>query len=312
MRALVIHKYGSPDVLSYEETKVPQPGKDEVLVKVYAAAINPVDYKIRNGSIKFLSGFRFPKVLGGDLAGIVEQSFDGSAFKPGDKVFAMLSLKGGAYAEYATVPEKSLCLIPREASFTEAAAIPLAGLTAYQALVKKGKIKPDMRVFINGASGGVGHFGVQIAKSYGALVVASCSAKNSEFVKSLGADEIIDYQKTNITRLREKFNIFFDAVASGSYASFSRLLNPEGVYVATIPSPLSLMRQGLNFMFSRKCYAIMAKPLGSDLKVLASLFEDHKLKPYVSLIIDLKEGNKAHTLIETHRVTGKIVLRIRG
>lgn len=261
--------------------------------------------------MKFLTGSKFPRILGGDLAGVVEESFDGSAFKPGDKVFSMLSFKGGAYAEYTAVPEKSLCLMPQGIDFTDAAAIPLAGLTAYQALVSKGKIKAGMKVLINGGSGGVGHLGVQIAKAYGAHVVATCSAKNVEFVKSLGADEVIDYRTTNIFKLNQKFDIIFDAVASGSYRSFSPLLNPKGAYITTIPTPGAFFRQSLNFAFSRKCYPILAKPLGSDLQVLASLYEKGQLKPHVSQIFDLKEGKEAHELLETHRVVGKLVLRVR-
>lgn len=311
MQSLLINSYGTADVLKFQEAEIPKPGKNEVLVKVHAAAINPIDFKIRSGSMKFLTGSKFPKILGGDLAGIVEESFEGSAFKPGDKVFSMLSFKGGGYAEYTAVPERSLCLMPQGIDFTDAAAIPLAGLTAYQALVTKGKIKPGLRVFINGASGGVGHLGVQIAKSFGAHVVATCSAKNADFVKSLGADEVIDYQKTDIFKLNKKFDIIFDAVATGSFGSFSALLNIKGVYITTIPTFGAFLRQSLNFAFSRKCYPILAKPLGSDLKVLASLYEKGKLKPHVSKIFGLESGNEAHELLETNRVVGKLVLRVR-
>ncbi len=311
MKSLAINSYGTPEVLTFQDVEVPKPANDEVLVKIHTAALNPIDFKIRNGSMKFLTGSKFPKILGGDVAGIVEQSFEGSAFNPGDKVFSMLSFRGGAYAEYTVVPEKSLCLMPDGIDFTDAAALPLAGLTAYQALVTKGKIKEGMKVFINGGSGGVGHFGVQIAKAYGAYVVATCSAKNIDFVKSLGADEVIDYRTTNIFKLNQKFDIIFDAVATGSFSSFSSLLNPRGVYVTTIPSTGSFIRQSLNFAFSRKCYPILAKPLGSDLQVLASLYEKGQLKPHISQIFDLKSGKEAHELLETNRVVGKLVLRVR-
>lgn len=312
MKALIIDEYGTPDVLKIQETPIPEPGKNEVLVRVLAAGVNPVDYKIRNGSLKFISGSKFPKTLGGDIAGIVETSFEGSRFKPGDKVFAMLSFKGGGYAEYVPVPEGSLAILPNGLDYEAAAAIPLAGLTAFQSLVYKGQIKAGSRVLINGASGGVGHFAVQIAKAYEAFVVATTSAKNIDFVKSLGADEVIDYRISDVRKINHKFDMVFDAVASHSISEFSHILDKKGIYVSTLPTPGILLRQAFNFATAKKAYAIMTKTDGKDLEILSSLYIQDKLRPFIEKTFSLEDGAEAHRMIETHRVKGKIVLKITG
>jgi NADPH:quinone reductase-like Zn-dependent oxidoreductase len=232
--------------------------------------------------------------------------------KPGDKVFAMLSFKGGGYAEFVPVPEKSLAIIPEGLDYESAAAIPLAGLTAFQAIVYKGQIKAGSRVLINGASGGVGHFAVQIAKAYEAFVVATSSAKNIDFVKSLGANEVIDYNNTDIRKINQKFDLVFDAVASHSINEFSHLLGKKGIYVSTLPTPGLLLRQSFNFATAKKAYAIMTKTNGKDLEILSSLYLEGKLRPYIEKSFSLEEGAEAHRLIETHRVKGKIVLKISG
>ena len=310
MKALVIREFGTPEVLKMEDIPVPEPGENEVLVKVVTAAVNPVDYKIRNGSLKFISGKKFPRTLGGDIAGIVEKAFEGSRFQPGDRVFAMLSFKGGGYAEYVPVPEKSIAIIPEGLDYEAAAAIPLAGLTAFQALVYKGQIKAGSRVLINGASGGVGHFAVQIAKAYEAFVVATTSAKNINFVKSLGADEVIDYASTDIRKINQKFDMVFDAVASHSISEFSHVLDKKGIYVSTLPTPGLLLHQSFNFVANKKAFAIMTKTDGKDLEILSSLYLQGKLRPFIEKTFCLEEGAEAHHMIETHRVKGKIVLKI--
>jgi NADPH:quinone reductase-like Zn-dependent oxidoreductase len=312
MKALVIREFGTPDVLKIEDIPVPEPEKNEVLVKVIAAAVNPVDYKIRNGSLKFISGKKFPRTLGGDIAGIVEKSFDGSRFQPGDKIFAMLSFKGGGYAEYALVPEKSMAILPAGLDYESAAAIPLAGLTAFQSLVYKGKIQAGSKVLINGASGGVGHFAVQIAKAYNAFVVATTSARNKDFVKSLGADEVIDYMTADVLSINQKFDMVFDAVATYSVSEFSHILENNGIYVSTLPTPGLLLRQSFNFAAAKKAYAIMTNTDGKDLEILSSLYLQGKLRPFIEKTFTLEEGAEAHRMIETHRVKGKIVLKIAG
>ncbi len=311
MKAIIISKYGAPSVLHEGSIPVPAITNTEVLVKVFAASVNPVDYKIRNGSLKFLTGSKFPKVLGGDIAGTVEKAPENSRFKPGDKVYGMLSFKGGGYAEYAAIPENSLAPVPSGLSFAEATAIPLAGLTAFQSLIYKGRLGKGSRVLIIGASGGVGHFGVQIAKAYGGVVTAVCSGSNTEFVKSLGADEVINYEKMPVESLEQKFDIVFDAVAAGSMARYRKLLADKGIYINTLPGPGILLRQSFNFISEKKAYAIMTKPDGGDLEIISSLVFQKKLKPFIESTYPMEHIKEAHERIESHRVRGKIVIQIQ-
>lgn len=307
MKAILINQFGTSGVLALKETPSPTLRAGELLMKVKTAAINPVDYKIRNGSLKFITGRKFPKVLGGDVAGIVEESFEGSRFKPGDRVYGMLSFKGGGYGEFVAIPEHSLSMIPDGMDFVQASAIPLAGLTALQSLVEKGKMRSGSKILINGASGGVGHFAVQIAKAYGAMVHATCSTRNVDFVKSLGADKVYDYTKKEPAQ-EGYYDIYFDAVASQSPGAASRFLRSDGIYITTLPSPAIFLRQALNFVYRRKCYAILTKPLGTDLDKLSGLFLEGKLKPEIEKIYKPEEAAEAHNRIETGRVRGKLVI----
>lgn len=310
MKAVVIKEYGAPSVLQKSDEPIPEINRGEVLVKVYSSAINPVDYKIRNGSIKFLTGSKFPKILGGDIAGTVEKASDKSRFKPGDKVYGMLTFKGGGYAEFASISENSLAPVPATLGFGDAAAIPLAGLTAFQSLVYKGKIEKGSKVLIIGASGGVGHFGVQIAKAYGATVTAVCSGRNTDFVKSLGADEILNYEEDSVESLQQKYDIVFDAVAAGSFSKYRKLISVKGVYINTLPGPAILLRQSFNFLFSKKAYAIMTRPDGKDLEILSVLVEQGKMKPFIERTYTMDQIQEAHNRIESNRVKGKLVLQI--
>jgi NADPH:quinone reductase-like Zn-dependent oxidoreductase len=310
MRALIINKFGPPEVLTLSEILPPECQESKVLVKIRAAALNPVDYKIRNGSIWFLSGRKFPKILGGDIAGVVEKVPPGSRFSAGEKVYAMLDYKGGGYAEYACIAEDWICKMPANLSFNEAAAIPLAGLTALQALRDLGGIEAGKKVLINGASGGVGHLAVQIANYFGAEVTAVCSGKNIEWVKSLGVSRVIDYQKEDVTTIPYKFDIVFDAVATLSPRATKRILNDKGVFVSTLPGP-GIILQSIFSMFSSKKYkAILAKPLGADLALLTKMAEEQALKPVIEKVYSLDEGVEAHRHLETSRVKGKLVFNI--
>ena len=167
-------------------------------------------------------------------------------------------------------------------------------------------------MLINGASGGVGHLAVQIAKAYDAFVVATTSDKNTDFVKSLGADEVIDYTSTDVRKISQKFDMVFDAVASHSISEFSQILDRTGIYVSTIPTPGLLLRQAFNFAAAKKAFAIMAKTDGKDLEILSSLYIQGKLRPFIEKSFSLEDGAEAHRMIETHRVKGKIVLKIAG
>jgi 2-desacetyl-2-hydroxyethyl bacteriochlorophyllide A dehydrogenase len=310
MKALIINQFGGPEELQIQELGIPLPKAGEVLVRVHAAGINPVDYKIRNGSMKFLTGKKFPRILGGDVAGVVEQAGTKSAYRPGDKVFAMLSISGGAYAEFVAVKESQLCQIPEGVGMAEAAATPLASLTALQAFQKSNSIKPGDKVLVNGASGGVGSFAVQIAKTMGTHVTAVCSAANMEFVRSLGADRVIDYNEEDFTKSDEQFQTVFDAVAKCSFYNCCRIMVKDGKYVSTLPNKGLLFHQVTNFLRSKKAHFIMAKPSGNDLAILADMMKKKQLLPHIQKIFPLAEGAEAHRLIETGRVRGKLVLRV--
>lgn len=306
----MIHQFGGPEQLQINETAIPSIGSGEVLVRVHAAGVNPVDYKIRNGSMKFISGKKFPRIPGGDIAGVVEQAGEKSIYRPGDKVFAMLSIKGGGYAEFVAVNEKQLCHIPDGLGMAEAAATPLAALTALQALQKDKTVKSGDRILVNGASGGVGSFAVQTAKALGAYVVGVCSTRNTEFVRNLGADQVIDYNAGDFTKMKTRFNMVLDAVAKSSFSKCKGILTEDGSYVSTIPNNGLFLYQALNFTRKKKAFFIMTKPSGADLKFLSSYIAKGAIRPFVEKTFPLEDGAQAHKMIETERVRGKIVLSV--
>ncbi len=310
MRAIVINKFGGPEELHVENLAMPTAGTGEVLIRIHAAGINPVDYKIRNGSMKFFTGKKFPRILGGDIAGVVEQAGKKSAYKPGDKVFAMLSLKGGGYAEFVAVKESQLCPIPENINMREAAATPLAALTALQALRKGGDIQEGDKVLVNGAAGGVGSFAVQIAKAMGAKVWAVASGRNRDFVYSLGADKVIDYGQEDFTQSEEQFDKVLDAVAKSSFPQCKRILKKRGIYVTTVPNRGLFWHAGTNFMRGKKAAFVMVKPSGDDLRIISDWIARGLVRPYVQQSFLMPEGPRAHELMESERVRGKIVFHI--
>jgi NADPH:quinone reductase-like Zn-dependent oxidoreductase len=311
LKKVTYHKYGPPEVLSVEETSIPEPSENEVLIKIMAAGINPVDYKIRNGSIRFIVPGSFPRTPGGELAGIVDKNGPGSKFfKQGEKVFAMLGLRGGGYSEYLCVKEDLISRMPDNIDFDHAAAIPLAGLTALQALRDKGEIRAGMEVLINGGSGGVGMFAIQIARYYGAHVTASCSGKNMEFVRELGANQVIDYQKVDFTKSKKLYDIVFDAVAKSSFSKSRNVLKKEGIYITTVPDPVTMFYQITNGVRQQKAFGIMCKPGRNDLDVLVEMVNKGKLKPYLDKTYLPEEASQAHQYIETGRVKGKLIIKM--
>ena len=309
MKKVVYHRYGPPEVLKVAEVKMPEPVAGQVLVKVVAAGINPVDYKIRNGSLKLVMPGRFPRTPGGEIAGIVYKSGSSSLFKPGDRVYAMLERPRGGYAQYVAVKEKLLCFIPANLSFEEAAALPLAGLTALQSLRDKGKITQGMRVLINGASGGVGSFAVQIAKAFQTHATGVCSGKNINFVRDLGADAVINYETEDFTKTGNHYDIILDAVAKKDFMSCYNILKPGGAYISTLPNLGLLLRQTLNPLFSRKAFAIIARSKAEDLTFLGRLTEEGKLKVNLERAYSLDEAVRSHQRMESERVRGKLVLK---
>ena len=300
-----------------EEVKRPVISPGRVLVRIHYSSVNPVDWKIRNGSLRFLSGSRFPMMLGFDIAGeVVETGPSVTRFKKGDRVFGMLDFKHrGAYAEYASVREDGLAFIPEELDFREAAAIPLAALTAYQALHSKGKIMSGKAVLINGASGGVGSFAVQIAKAAGATVSAVCSTQTMQLARQLGADSVIDYTEQDFTHLPGKYDIIFDAVGTRSFFGVGKSLKSGGCYITTLPDkPADILSFFLTFSlsffgFPRRSTFISVRPSGADLHTLSRMVKEGKLTPLIDREYTLKEISEAHVYSEAGHARGKIVIK---
>lgn len=313
MKAAFFNQYGSPDVLEVGELEDPIFNENEILVEVHATSVNPVDWKIRNGSIKIFTGKKFPMGLGKDIAGKVSAVGENAAgFKVGDEVYGKLGgFKGKAYSEYVVANPKDLALKPANLNFNESASVPLAALTAYQALVTLGALTKDSKVLVNGCSGGVGHFGVQIAKALGAEVSGICSTKNIAIAKKLGADKVIDYTKADVTKSGSKYDIFFDAVANQSYSKIKPILNKNGRYVTTLPSVAVILNFITGLFSSKKAKMIAVKSNPQDLQLITEMIENGKVKPIIDKIYPLKEVREAHCYSETERVVGKLVLSIK-
>jgi NADPH:quinone reductase-like Zn-dependent oxidoreductase len=318
MKAVLIRQFGPPGVMKVEEVETPSVSNDQVLIRIHYSSVNPVDWKIRNGSLRFLSGSRFPMRLGFDVAGeVVETGPSVTRLREGDRVFGMLDYRQrGAYAEYAGTGEKNVSLIPEPLGFKEAAAIPLAGLTAYQALHYKGKIKKGESVLVKGASGGVGSFAVQIAKAEGAVVTGVCRTDNIELVKSLGADRAIDYRKEDFAQLPDKYDILFDVVGKRTFFGIRKRLAPSGRYITTLPNkPSDILSFFLVpffplFGYGKKSAFISVKPSASDLDSLALLIREGRLRPLIDRVYSLEEIGAAHAYSETGHARGKIVIKI--
>lgn len=319
MKAIVYHEYGSPDVLHLEEIEKPVPKENEVLVKVNAASLNYGDMVLVRGKpfIARLMGYGLLKpkysILGSDIAGEVE-AVGGSAsqLQPGDEVFGDIGHCGlGALAEYACIPENVLTLKPANMTFDEAAAVPQAAVVALQGLRDKGQIQPGQRVLINGASGGVGTFAVQIAKSFGAEVTGVCSTRNLELVRSLGADHVIDYTQEDFTQNERRYDLILDIVANRPVSDYMRALSPGGKYVAVAFNPAALFLGPLiSGTGGKKATSLSHKPQAEDLAFMKELLEGGKVKPVIDRRYPLGDVAEAMRFLEEGHHRGKIVITV--
>lgn len=323
MKAIVRTKYGPPEVLQLKEIEKPAPTEGRVLVEVHAASVNPADYHEMRAPflIRIIGrmGLRKPKdpKLGTDIAGRVEAvGSNVTQFKPGDEVFGVCA---GGFAEYAIAREDRLALKPANSSFEEAAAVPVAGFTALQALRDRGQVQPGQKVLVNGASGGVGTFLVQIAKSYGAEVTGVCSTRNLDMLRSIGADHVIDYTKENFTRNGQRYDLICDAVGNHSVSEYKRALNPNGTCVILGFWGMSrLFSNGVRARLSRgdkKVGMMMAKSSPKDLVFLRELIEAGKVVPVIDRRYPLSETADAIRYVEgpKHRpghARGKVVITV--
>ena len=326
MKAVVYTDYGSPDVLEIRDVKKPVPNNDQVLVKVRAASINPLDWHFIEGTPYIMRamgiGLRRPKIprLGVDMAGQVEAvGKNVTQFKPGDEVFGG---KTGAFAEYVCVfADRAVALKPANLTFEQAASVPIAAITALQGLRDKGKIQPGQKVLINGASGGVGTFAVQIAKSFGADVTGVCSTRNVDMVRSLGADQVIDYTKEDFTKGAQRYDLILDNVANHSLLECRRALKPKGIYVliggggtndqgliGPLANPIKAML--LSPFVSQKMGMMLAELNKKDLTILGDLMQSGKMTPVIDRTYPLSQIAEAIRYLEQGHARGKVVITV--
>jgi NADPH:quinone reductase-like Zn-dependent oxidoreductase len=319
VKAIVRHNYGSPDVLELAEIQKPTPKDDEVLIKVHAASVNAMDYRFLTGTpylARIMAGLLKPKhkVLGLDVAGRVEAvGANFKQFQPGDDVFA-LSYNHGAFAEYLCVPEAQMVMVlkPASMSFEEAASVPFSALTAQTCLRDLGQIQPGQKVLINGASGAVGTFAVQIAKSYGTEVTGVCSTRNLDMVRSIGADQVIDYTQEDFTQSERRYDLIFDAVRKSSFSDCRRALVSQGIYVTTAASPaLLLQQQWISMTGSQKMVPMaFSRPGKRDLQDLKELLEAGKIRPVIDRSYTLSEVPEALRYYGKGHARGKVVITV--
>jgi NADPH:quinone reductase-like Zn-dependent oxidoreductase len=313
MKAVVIDRYGGNEVIEIRDVPCPLPGRHDVLIRVRAASVNPLDWKIRYGKLKLFAGHNFPKILGSECAGeVFETGKEVTRFKKGDQVIGFSNIRRlSAFAEYACTKEETTFSKPRNITFEQASTIPIAGLTALQSLRDLGHVTPGNNVLINGASGGVGMFAVQIGKIFGAKVIAVCSAPNADLVKGLGADRVIDYRQSDFTKSGELYDIIFDAVSTCSPGECKAVLTPKGTYVNTLPAfSIVLNRYLTGLLMKRKLKTVMVRPNISDMEWMKTHIEAGKIRIVIDRVYPMEQIKEALAYSETGKARGKIVLEI--
>jgi NADPH:quinone reductase-like Zn-dependent oxidoreductase len=313
LKAVLFDRYGPPEVLVVGQTALPARRGQEMLVRVHAAGVNPKDCLVRKGKFRWFTGRRFPLGLGHDFAGTVEAvPHRGNGFQVGDAVYGMTNgWKGRTYAEVVPVRPAEAALKPANLTFAQAAAVPLAAQTALQALRDIGCVTGGQRVVINGASGGVGTFAVQIACLLGAHVTAVCSGRNVDLVRGLGADRIVDYQQEDLRGHADAVDVFFDVFGNQRFPDIRPLLTPRGRFISTVPGlpifkwgVLSRLRPGPG------AHLVVVKSRARDLQTLSAWIEAGRLVPLVDRSFVLEDVQQAHAYIETKRARGKVVLKL--
>jgi NADPH:quinone reductase-like Zn-dependent oxidoreductase len=307
MKAVCIHSFGGPEVLKIEDVEVPQPKDDEVLIKVHAASVNPVDYKIRAGQYPPVKQQQLPKVLGRDVAGTIERC--GRAvrnFREGDAVYAMLEGGSGGYAEYAVVRADVCSRKPERLDYSTAAAVPLAGLTAWQGLFDEGNLTAGQRVLIHGGAGGVGHLAIQFAKAKGATVCTTVSTQDVEFARSLGADEVIDYKSERFEDKLHDVDLVFDLVAGDTQERSWAVLKDGGTMISTLAKP----SEGRAREHHARATNYVAHPDGGELAEIGRLIDTGKVKPCVVASFPLDHAAQAQQKLEREHPHGKVVLEV--
>jgi NADPH:quinone reductase-like Zn-dependent oxidoreductase len=313
MKAIRIHNYGGPEVLHYEDAPRPEPQAGEVLVRVHAAGVNPIDWKVREGHMKDFWPHKLPLILGWDLSGTIEAVGPGPAaagrFKIGDEVYSVPDpTRNGAYADYIVVREPELALKPNSLHHIRAAAVPLAALTAWQSLFDTAQLQPGQRVLIHAGSGGVGHLAVQLAKWKGAYVFATASTKNQDLLRELGVDEPIDYTQQRFQDVARNIDIVLDTIGGETQERSWSVLKKGGNLVSLVqpPSEEKAEELGVHAAF------VAGHSSGAQLAEIAKLIDSGKLAPVIDRILPLSEVRRAHELSKSGHTHGKIVLRVNN
>ncbi len=312
MKAAVINRFGEPEVFEIGEMDIPEIKDDELLIEVKAGSLNPIDWKQRIGNHRFIFGAKFPIVLGYDVSGIVVKTGPGiKSLKESDEVCGVLSNKyGGGLGQYAVGKENGFTRIKPPVSLSESAVLPLAGLTALQALRDRGEIKEGKKLLLIGAAGGVGHFALQIASFFGADIYAVTSGQHIEFVKKLANCTIIDYKETRISSLSERFDIIFDTIGTYPFPQYKHLLYPGGIHVNILPRPKILLYKLISlFTGDKKVRTHLMKHDPDDLKLLMKWVAEGHLRLCIDKEFKLNEIGKAHAYMEEGHTQGKILIR---
>lgn len=309
MKAIVINTYGNEDVLNYIDVDRPEPKADEVLVKVHVAAVNPADWKIRNGFGEMF-GLKLPLILGGEIAGTIEEvGVEVKNFKQGDAVYGITASGGlsGGYAEYALAKAAAIAPKPESITFEEAAAIPVAALTAWQAMFDVAHLSSGQRILIAGASGGVGLMAVQLAKAKGAFVIGTASGRNEQFVRDLGADEFVDYTRQPFEEVVKDMDVVFDTIGGDTLEQAFKTLKKGSFLVSAVETPSEEKAKEFDIKVAQ---LLFFQPSAQQLTEINRLIEAGKLKIHVETVLPLPEVKKAHQLSQSRRTRGKIVLQI--
>lgn len=308
MKAIRIHEFGGPDVLGLEDIEVPQPKADEVLIKVYASSVNPVDGKIVAGEAQAKFPTSFPLTIGWDVSGIIERAGDHVRnFSIGDEVYGRpFPTQNGAFAEYVVIKADEIALKPRSIDHIHAAAVPLAGLTAWQGLFKFGKLEKGQKVLIHGASGGVGSFAVQFAKWKGAEVIGTASADNLAFIKQLGADQAIDHENQRFEEEVQDVDLVLDLIGGETQQRSLAVIKPGGILVTTVAPEFKDEAKEKKIRIE----SFTAQSYPEDLAQIADLIDNGVVNPVVSAVVNLQDARKAEELSGQHHTRGKVVIKV--
>lgn len=314
MKAVLYNKYGDSGELQYTDIKDPDINPKQLLVKIHAVGVNPLDWKIRNGDLDIWSGYKFPKIPGMEAAGeIVKTGELVNTDRIGDKVVLFAGTKGGGCAEYYAASEKQLFPMPEGISYNEAAASTFTGLTALNAIRDIAYVNSDSKILINGASGGAGIAAIQIAKIFNGYVTAVCSSAKSELVKQFGADETIDYTESNIIANGQKYDAIFDTVGNLRFSDYKKTLNKGGVFISTNPDPAYFMGMAYNNLKSTKKMKFVSVNINpDDMRWLKIELESGRLKIHIDQVYPLTDVKQAHEYSESGRVKGKLVISVNS